>query len=271
MQCFGVDRAENALSEGCLLKAVLGSATRVIVLAALVGVVAGAGVSSCKKKDEPAPARVPSPMDAYGTSRPTLPNAASNGAATTPSEAPPPGAEPEQGHVTEAKKQFEFVVNKKLLGSVVNAKRYGVIFAPPKDWKPVGTDTYQQLVRLPEGSSVKPTLLYSFRNDKTQSGLAVSHLQFPRKGMSFRECTDAYLPQVKQSFDPSPVELSGFNAGTVRFVQYLVQQENQAIFRMLCMTPDKEVMQFDYILPRKGFKTEINAAEPSVGSIAFFK
>jgi hypothetical protein len=268
MQCFGVERVTYALVEWLLLKVPLRLAIRCILLAAFAGIAAGA--SSCKKKDEPVPARTPSPMDAYSNNRPALPNTGNN-RATTPSDAPPPGAEPEKVHVAEAQKQLEFVVNKALLGSVVNLKRYGIVFAPPKDWKPVPANTYQQLVRLPEDSDVKPTLLYSFRNDQTQSGLAVSHLQFPRKGMSFRECTDAYLPQVKKSFDPNPVEVSGFNAGSIRFVQYLIQQENQAIFRMLCMNPDKEVLQFDYILPRQGFKKEIQAAEPSIGSIAFFK
>lgn len=239
---------------------------------------------SCARKEDPK-APIPRPEDALlnrgGLPRGGAPAAPDGSPADIPAKSVKEAMKPAgQPHVAETQDRPTFVMNKSLLGAMINDAAYRFQFAPPRLWKrfsKADIDASIGAVRPPAQSGFSAVPLYGFRDTASGAVLVVAALNLPAgvKDSSFVEQIDAYGPLVEAQFRPTPLQVSGFIKDALRIVQFRAQRKEQVIYRMVFSNKRKSLILLDFTLPRKSsptsFRADMEEIEPVIASLDVLK
>ncbi len=184
--------------------------------------------------------------------------------------------EPEKFTTLDSKEQLSFTVNPDQLSTPISDTKHGIKFAAPRDYKrlpqsAVNTSALAGGLSMPSSSGIQVTPLYAFNNEFTQNACLVSRVTFPTKDGDFKTQIQKYERLLKEKFKPLPVSTVSFVKDNIKMVQFLVQEEEKGIMRIVFAGANKTMFQFDYTLQRKTAKADLKMIESSIGSIGLLQ
>jgi hypothetical protein len=83
----------------------------------------------------------------------------------------------------------------------------------------------------------------------------------------FSEKIRAYEKLLQNKFSAATIKKGEFTKDNLKFVQFLIQKENLITFKLLFQNSQNELIQFDYIVPKENYVSEVKSIESSIGSI----
>lgn len=170
-------------------------------------------------------------------------------------------------------KNLNFNIDTTCIASEVILKDYKLSFNPPLNLAH-SDEFYNKLSEnIKQNNQVQTELITkpvdAFVDDKFNV-LIVSSIESGQKdsqNSSFEKISDI----VKKQFKSENVKFAEYLKDDIKISQFLIQDSINVIFKLLLASPNKQVMQFDYIIPQQNYKNEIKAIESSIGSIKYIK
>jgi hypothetical protein len=112
-----------------------------------------------------------------------------------------------------------------------------------------------------EEADFKITPISICLNQETRCLLYISKIH----GIQDSASVDKYKDLIQRIF--SPTKVGDFLKDNIRFTQYLIQDERRVNFKLLFFNSKNQLIQFDYIVPKDVYLSELKAIESSIGSI----
>jgi hypothetical protein len=167
-------------------------------------------------------------------------------------------------------------MNTALLGATMRFAAYNFSIAPPKQWtKFTATElnASEPSLATPPNSGIAFKPLVGYRNATTGASMLVAGgtLDAALAKGSFVDQVERYAPVVQKQFSPTPAEPSGFVKGSLRIVQFAMQEKNRVVYRMIFNNNSGGMGLLEFTLPRQEFRKDIEAIEPVIGSLALLK
>ena len=167
---------------------------------------------------------------------------------------------------TEKTAELTFDVDSTKLEKTTFVHDIGVQFNAPKEWTRISTSLFEEFSKhssmiLLEGNDFAVNPISIFLNKENNNVLFLSQLEVFEDSTIVNKYKD--LIQIKFS----PTKVGNFIKDDIIFTQYLIQDENRINFKLLFFNSKNQLIQFDYIISRESYLSEIKAIESSIGSI----
>ena len=167
--------------------------------------------------------------------------------------------------------QVAFSVSGDQIEKFINDSELGISFAPPRGYAPILYNA------LPSDISTKFTIFnnsdanvtpkYSFRK---QENLVVSVIDFKKSGVSYEKFLGKYEALLQERFVPATITRTFFMKGTIKITQFFIQETERGLFRIVFPSQVQgKALQFDFSLRRQTAQDNMQAIEPSIGTITY--
>ncbi len=142
----------------------------------------------------------------------------------------------------------------------------GIQFNSPKGWALAPKTLFEAFSKQDssiflEGAGFKITPISIFLNQESKSLLYISQMREIQDSAS----VDKYKGFIQRTF--SPTKVGDFLKDNILFTQYLIQDEIRVNFKLLFFNSKNQLIQFDYIIPKDVYLSELKAIESSIGSV----
>jgi hypothetical protein len=162
--------------------------------------------------------------------------------------------------------ELTFEIDSTKLELTSSDQNLGIQFNAPKGWTPILPAVFEQFNKqdssvFVEGSNVVVQPISIFLNNADKSLLYVSQIQNAQDSISI----DGYKQSIQKHLVPT--KMGDFRKDGIIFTQFLIQNENHVIFKLLFFNSRNQLIQFDYIVPKDVYLAELKAIESSIGSL----
>lgn len=142
----------------------------------------------------------------------------------------------------------------------------GIQFNSPKGWTLIPQKLFEAFSQQDstiflKGSDFALAPISIFLNQDSKSLLYISQM----RGIQDSVSIDGYKNLIQGKF--SPTKAGDFLKDNILFTQYLIQNESRVNFKLLFFNSKNQLIQFDYIIPKDVYLSELKAIESSIGSI----
>ena len=172
----------------------------------------------------------------------------------------------ENNNTSEKTEELTFEVDSTKLELTSYNQDLGIQFNAPKGWTPISHTIFEQFskrdtVVFIENSDIKIQPKSIFFNEAHKTLLYISQLQ----KLEDSTWVEKYKGLIQTKF--SPVKVGDFLKDDILFTQFLIQDKHLVTFKLLFFNLNNQLIQFDYIIPKDTYLSEIKAIESSIGSI----
>jgi hypothetical protein len=177
-----------------------------------------------------------------------------------------------KGEQKNPQEQVAFDVSSDKIERFVNDSQLGISFAPPRGFMPIlynGLAANDISTKFTKFSS--PTMaiepLYVFRG---RANMVVSKIDFSKSKSAYKPFLAKYEALVRERFAPANVITTTFMKGDIQMTQFFIQEADQGLFRVVFSSQEvNKALQFDYSIKRQTVSDDMQAIEPSLGTITF--
>lgn len=172
--------------------------------------------------------------------------------------------------------ELHFDIDMTKLGEVYRQNDYGITLYPPKGWELVPADVLQQLKTQSSKNASAQEVSFEpinmFFNEENQSILSIAHIiEVNKQGISDRDLLKKYQELLTSKIDSSRLKKGEFFKDGIHFVQFLIQDGERVIFKLLVRNVKNQLIELDYIVLKSVYSSEVKAIESSIGTISFVK
>lgn len=162
--------------------------------------------------------------------------------------------------------ELVFEVDSTRLELTSHDRYLSIQFNSPKGWTLIPKRLFEAFSKQDssiflQGADFKITPISIFLNQESKSLLYISQIH----GIQDSASVDKYKALIQRTF--SPTKVGDFLKDNILFTQYLIQNENHVNFKLLFFNSKNQLVQFDYIIPKDFYVSELKAIESSIGSI----
>jgi hypothetical protein len=170
------------------------------------------------------------------------------------------------------REQVAFSVSADQIEAFINDSERGISFAPPRGFFPTtynllpSTDISTKFTKVstPE-YSVEP--LYTFRK---QENVVVASIDFGKSEQTYDTFLTKYENTIRERFIPANITKTFFMKGTIKITQFFIQEAERGMFRVIFPSQiEGKAFQFDYSIRRQTAQDNMQAIEPSIGTITY--
>lgn len=167
-----------------------------------------------------------------------------------------------------------FNVDSTRIAPAVIDDQFKITYSPPINWNLVSPgimDKLKQTVQTntPDSQLVTITPVAFYSTDSLSGILSVSSISFSDNSLKYSVLMDKYKNLLTSRFGEKNLKAAEYLKDELHITQYLIEKENQIIFKILFPNPDNNFIQFDYIAERKAYINMIKSIESSIGSIHY--
>lgn len=165
--------------------------------------------------------------------------------------------------------EMKFEVDRTKLEASVRDTIYAIQYNPPLEWKAIPSEIFAQVSQQlsqqlsEEKVTLQPISIYM----NQPKGVLLSVAVVDSLTGSFSEKIEAYEKLLQNKFSTATLQKGEFTKDTLKFVQFLIQKENLITFKLLFQNSQHKLIQFDYIVPKENYVSEVKSIESSIGSI----
>ncbi len=165
-----------------------------------------------------------------------------------------------------------FQVDESLLGPPVTEPGLGIVFRPPAGWAPADPAMHRDLRRQVEVErrpgdplATDPVLLFGIA--ETPAVCKVGRFfEPPAEGLT-RAWIARCLEEMRRQVPAEVHEDLYAIGGEVVAAQFLAQNSQMVLFRIICQGRTGEPVMVDYVMPRTLYAQQVRAVESSIGSV----
>lgn len=171
-----------------------------------------------------------------------------------------------------AENEILFNVDSTLVQSAYSPADFAFRFHPPVKWDALSDEMLREV-----HTSLKPYLevtadfqirpLQFFLHPEKQSLLVVSHIAGADTAMAPTALLDSYTTAVRTTFALNNIEEHRYTKAGLPMIQYMLQKQENIVFKILFSDSSNQLIQLDYVVPRSIFMEEAKAIESSIGTI----
>jgi hypothetical protein len=170
--------------------------------------------------------------------------------------------------------ELQFNIDMAKLGAVYQQDDYGITLYPPKGWELVSAEVFQQLKeQISKNISVQEVSfepIDMFFNEENQSILSIAHIiDVNKQGITDQDLLKKYQEFLTSEINSSLLKKGEFLKDGIHFVQVLIQDGDRVIFKLLVQNVKNQLIEFDYIVLKSTYNSEVKAIESSIGTISF--
>lgn len=176
-------------------------------------------------------------------------------------ESPGPGA-----------KEVMFNVDSTRIQSAYQPDDYGFSLHPPEGWDRISGDllenvrqSLQPYLDVADTFHIRP--LQFFLHPDRRSLLVVSHISASDTSAASPELIDRYTEAVRTAFALNNIKEDRYTKTGISIIQYLLQKDDNVIFKILFTDSKERLIQLDYVVPRTAYPEESRAIESSIGTL----
>lgn len=164
-----------------------------------------------------------------------------------------------------------FDIDSAKIGKLFQNDDYGIRFNPPRAWELVSPEIFEKISEhvsyrgSDQEFSFKP--IYIFLDQENGSMLSISVLSSVDDTVSTEDLLKRYRELLDVRFGSSELKKVAFSKDGIGFLQFLIQEKDKVIFKLLFENLENQVIQLDYIVSRTIYPSEVKAIESSIGSI----
>jgi hypothetical protein len=166
--------------------------------------------------------------------------------------------------------QVAFEVSSDKIEGFVNDTQLGVSFAPPRGFAPINYAVFTPSEISAKWTKCNTNLMtaepvYAFRG---QANMVVSKIDFTKSKIVYKDFLSRYEILVRERFAPANVIATTFMKGDIQMTQFFIQEAEQGLFRVVFSSQEaNKALQFDYSIKRQTVRDDMQAIEPSLGTI----
>ena len=168
--------------------------------------------------------------------------------------------------------QVAFEVSSDKIEGFVNDKQLGISFAPPRGFAPINYAVFTPKEISAKYTKFRSNLItaepaYTFRG---RANMVVSKIDFSKSKMAYKDFLAKYEVLIRERFAPANVITTTFMKGDIQMTQFFIQEAEQGLFRVVFASQEaNRALQFDYSIQRQTVSDDMQAIEPSLGTITF--
>ena len=175
-----------------------------------------------------------------------------------------------QGEQKNPQEQVAFEVSSDKIERFVNDSQLGISFAPPRGFTPIlynglaATDISTKFTKFSSPTiTIEP--VYAFRG---RANMVVSKIDFSKSKSAYKPFLAKYEALVRERFAPANIITTTFMKGDIQMTQFFIQEADQGLFRVVFASQEtNKALQFDYTIKRQTVSDDMQAIEPSLGTI----
>jgi hypothetical protein len=175
-----------------------------------------------------------------------------------------------QGEQKNPQEQVAFEVSSDNIERFINDSQLGISFAPPRGFAPIlynglaANDISTKFTKFTSPTmAIEP--VYAFRG---RANMVVSKIDFSKSKSAYKPFLAKYETLVRERFAPANVITTTFMKGDVQMTQFFIQEADQGLFRVVFSSQEaNKALQFDYTIKRQTVSDDMQAIEPSLGTI----
>lgn len=169
-----------------------------------------------------------------------------------------------------------FQIDPELLGPAVTDSTLRITFRAPAFFQLGNPDRVQQIREMvlqeqkpDDPMAIEPALIYG-RPDHPGTVCTVSRFLRPPAGGMNPEWIELCRKSTQESVAPATAQDDLFRIGQGVALQFLVQNPQMVLFRLVVQGPGPEPVRIDYLIPRPDYESVVRAIESSMGSMVLF-
>ena len=172
--------------------------------------------------------------------------------------------------------ELQFDIDTTKLGETYRRDDYGIMLYPPKGWDLVSAEVLQQfkkqLSKNISAQEVSFEPIDMFFNEENQSILSIAHIiEVNKQRTTEQDLLKNYRELLTSKINSSQLKKGEFFKDGIHFVQFLIQDGERVIFKLLLQNSKKQVIELDYIILQNVYNSEVKAVESSIGTIDLIK
>lgn len=177
-----------------------------------------------------------------------------------------------KGEQKNPQEQVAFEVSSDKIERFVNDSQLGISFAPPRGFVPIlynGLAANDISTKFTKFSSSTMTVepIYTFRG---RANMVISKIDFSKSKQTYKGFLAKYESLIRERFAPATITTTVFMKGEIQITQFFIQEANQGLFRVVFSSQEaNKALQFDYSIQRQTVSDDMQAIEPSLGTITF--
>lgn len=175
-----------------------------------------------------------------------------------------------KGEQKNPQEQVAFEVSSDKIERFINDSQLGISFAPPRGFAAIlynGLAANDISTKFTKFSSPTMTIepVYAFRG---RANMVVSKIDFSKSKSAYKPFLAKYESLIRERFAPATIITTVFMKGEIQITQFFIQEAERGLFRVVLQSQEaNKALQFDYSIQRQTVSDDMQAIEPSLGTI----